>query len=139
MKSSIKILAMVVLCISFSLVAKAYKGTPPEKAEKRAEKQTNRMTEKLNLNEAQAAKVININLFYAAKMEKAHANNKGDRAAMKEIKTAIRSEKMTEMKTVLTPEQFKSYQSMKPHKKRGKGKKGDCKGKKTSSKDNNKI
>ena len=138
MKSSIKILAIVVLCFSFSLVVSAYNGTPPNKAEKRAEKQTNRMIEKLNLNDAQAAKVGDINLFYAAKMEEARAKNKGDRAAMKEIKTAIRTEMTAEMKQVLTPEQFASFQAMKPHKKRGKGKKGDCKGKKEASTDSRK-
>lgn len=139
MKSSIKILATLVLCFSFSLVVSAYKGTPPDKVEKRAEKQTNRMIEKLNLNDAQAAKIGDINLFFAAKMVEARANSKGDRAAMKAIKTAIRTEKIAEMKLVLSTAQFESYQSMKPHGKKGKGKKGDCKGKKNSSRDNNRI
>lgn len=121
MKSPINFLVIVALFFAFTFTANAQRGDrQPHDPKQAAEKQTTRMVEKLSLNEIQTAQVKEINLTYAQKLQAAHENNKGNREAMKEISTAINTEKAAELKRVLTAEQFTAFEEMQP--KRGKGK-----------------
>lgn len=112
MKSSIKFLAIVALFFSVNFTAFAQQRGQPLDAEQMAEKQTTQMVEKLNLDEAQTSKVKAINLIYAKRMQEAHEDNKDNREAMKEVRTAINAEKSADLSLVLTDDQFKAYQEL---------------------------
>jgi len=90
-----------------------------ENAEAHAEKQTQRLTEKLSLTSDQAAKVAAINLEYAKKLQAAKAANT-DKEAGRETFKALRTEKHTAIKAVLTPEQVTKMEERRG----GKGKHG---------------
>lgn len=95
--------------------------------EERAEKQTARLTEKLELNAKQASKIEAINLKYAKQQKEMRDYNKdasdADKAAMKERMKVMRQAQETEIKAVLTPEQSEKFDVLKAERK-GKGKKG---------------
>jgi len=133
MKLSIKYLAIVALFFTFTFAATAQRGDrQPKDPATMAEKQTTRMVEDLSLDATQTAQVQAINLTYAQKIQEARENNEGDRAAMKEIKAAINTEKSAEMQQVLTEAQFQTYTEMEANrgkgKRKGKGKRGKEKG-----------
>ncbi len=91
-------------------------------SEERAAHHTERLTEKLSLNETQATKIAAINLEFAKKAEAIKAANK-DREAGREEMNALRAEQKAAIKTVLTPEQVTQFDAMKD--KRGpKGRRG---------------
>ena len=94
-----------------------------------AERETTRLVEKLTLDETQTAKVQEINLTYAKKMQEAREDNKGNREAMKEIRTAIDAEKTAELKQVLTEAQFQTYEEMQSKRGKGRGGRGSRRGK----------
>ena len=120
-----KFLAFIALFFTFTFAANAQRGDGQRLApEDMAEKETTRMVEKLSLDQTQAAKIKEINLAYAKKMQEAREGNTGNRSAMQEIATAINNEKATELKTVLTAEQYKTYEQMEAGRAKGKGKPG---------------
>lgn len=85
-------------------------------AEQMAQKRTERMSEKLGLNEAQQKQVYDINLMSAKSME-AH------RMQMK----AERSKQAEQMKSVLTTDQFVKWSQMQKPQSACPGKGGKCK------------
>lgn len=112
---------------AFSFTANAQRSERGKKnvdPTKMAERQTSQMVDKLSLDEVQTAKVKEINLAYAKKMHEAREDNKGNRDAMKEIVTAIESEKAAEMKTVLTGKQYRTFEKMQTEQSNHKGRKG---------------
>ncbi|MEM1120248.1 MAG: DUF4890 domain-containing protein [Bacteroidota bacterium] len=121
MKSPIKFVVIIALFFAFTFSANAQRGDrPPRDPAQMAERQTTQMVEKLGLDEIQTVKVKEINLAYAKKMQEAHEDNEGNREALREIRTAINTEKSAELKLILTEEQFSAYEEMQA--KRGKGK-----------------
>jgi len=92
-----------------------------ENAEAYAEKQTQRLTEKLSLTEDQTAKVASINLEHAKKLQAAKAANTDKEAGRATFK-ALRTEKHTAIKAVLTPEQVTKMEEKREGRGRGKGK-----------------
>lgn len=115
-------------------LAERRENRPP--AGERAEKMTERMTQKLGLNEKQAQAVKDINLKTANAIEGVLNNTKLDKGAqLKEIEQ-LQQQKERELKAVLTPEQTQKLEQMKeqhrenrgegrpPHNKGGKGGKG---------------
>ena len=113
MKSSIKVFAAILFFFAVCTAVNAQRGGgQPPSPEDMAARQTDQMTKKLNLDEAQTAKVKEINLTYAKKMLETRENNRGDRQAMREAITPIQEEKNAELKTILTEEQYKSYEEM---------------------------
>ncbi len=77
----------------------------------RAEKTTVEMTDTLGLSDAQAAKVKEINLKYAQKMKDARDNaTEDDREAMRAALQTIRKEQDEALKTVLTEDQWASWE-----------------------------
>lgn len=130
MKASIKFLAMIALIFTFSFAANAQRGGDRERPmpEQMAERQTERMVEQLELNDTQAAQVEKINLAAAVKMQEARENSDGDREAMKEVRTAIRTEQTAALQSVLTEAQFQTYEESLAQggkRKKGKGRRGD--------------
>lgn len=130
MKSSIKFLALIALVFTFTSMANAQRGSDRERPtpEQMAERQTERMVEQLELNETQAAQIEEINLTAALKMKEARENSDGDREAMREIETVIRTEQTAALKSVLTEAQFQTYEealTQKGKRKKGKGRRGD--------------
>ncbi len=120
MKTLINILAVATLLFTVNFSANAQKSAKdrparPEPAEM-AKTQTADLAEKLNLDEAQTAKVEEINLAHAVKMKKARENNSGGREAMKAIRAEHEANKTYQMKKVLTEEQFATYKAMEPKK-----------------------
>ena len=97
-----------------------------ENAEAFAQKQTERLTEKLSLSADQTTKVAAINLEYDQKMKAAKeaAIESGEgREAIK----ALRNEKEAAIKAVLTPEQVTTFEQKRrggKHRKKGRGRKG---------------
>lgn len=101
--------------------------TPPT-PEQMAERQTERMTKQLNLTDAQAKQVYEVNLSQIKQMQ-----------AMREKMREARMAEADKMKTILSTEQFMQWSQMQgprpgqpgkaPHMKHKKGHKtGDCSG-----------
>jgi hypothetical protein len=86
-----------------------FKNTTPEE---RADFQTNRMKELLNLSDEQTAKVREINLKYAKENQEAF-NLNVPREEKKNKLRAIYEQKQNELKRVLSEEQYEKYRSEK--------------------------
>jgi Spy/CpxP family protein refolding chaperone len=74
-----------------------------------SKKQTERMKENLQLSEDQVNKVSKINLDFAQKRQELRKSASDDRTAMREQMEKIRDERNTELKQVLTAEQYKKF------------------------------
>ena len=75
--------------------------------EDRAKRQTEMMKESLSLTAVQEPKVSAINLKYAKKLEE--VRKVADTAAQRRSAQKLNQQKESELKTVLTAAQFKSY------------------------------
>ena len=125
MRNSIKIsvIALVaILCTSSIFAQRDKKDFTPED---RAAKKTERLTETLNLDAAQAEKIKAIHLKYGKRIHALRNEDTTDKdqsqkkAAMQQIRTDIDAE----IKTVLTTDQYQKFQEM-PKRGHDKGKKG---------------
>ncbi len=150
MRNSIKNYCLIFLAILFTSTAFAQRDQKDFNPEKRATKMTERLTEALNLNEAQVKKIKTLHLKYAERMHSIRSEKEADdrsqkRAAMQQMRTDIEAE----MKTILSEEQFQTFQSLpkrghhgKGHHRHGKnmhGKKGSEHHKKMKTSRNEKI
>lgn len=70
------------------------------------------LKEKLGLTDEQAEKVETIMADFKTKMKELHHNSEGDREAMHKEMMALKEQMNTEMKAVLTPEQFTKFEEM---------------------------
>jgi len=77
-------------------------------AEERAEFQTQRMKETLDLDSAQVVRVSSINLNYARKMDPIIAGN-GSRLTKLRAFQQVSAAKEKELQKVLSPEQFRQF------------------------------
>ncbi len=77
-------------------------GTPEEMAKR----QTDRMKKSLELSDAQAVKVSEINLKFIKKQAEAKKNVTENRTAMREAMVKLRNERQTELKTAMSDAQF---------------------------------
>jgi len=102
-------------------------------AEEMAKKQTERMEQKLSLTSEQKAKVEAINLKYAKQQQAEFQKKEAERKAKIAEMEKIRNEKNTELKAVLTADQYNKYQEQRKEK----GKRGDFKNKKKRPRNNN--
>lgn len=110
---------------------KGKKGGDRASHEDRAKERMAKLTEKLGLTNAQVTRINEINLAYAEK-RKAIRNNSDKEVAKAEMK-ALRNEKMTAIKAILTPEQAATLEEMKSNREgKGKGRKGHGRGHKGS-------
>jgi Spy/CpxP family protein refolding chaperone len=78
----------------------------------RAEFQTKKMQEKLNLNADQKTKMYDLNLKYAQKMQDAYKSESGKMQRLRKMKE-IGEAKDGEVKTILTDSQYKIYEQNK--------------------------
>jgi len=79
-------------------------------AEDIASRQTEWMVKELSLDKVQAEKISAINLNFTKQMFSVREKHMGDREAMQSEMKKYRKEKDTEMKKVLTEDQFKLYE-----------------------------
>ncbi len=99
-------------------------GDPKE----RANQQTDRMVEALDLSAAQGEKIKALNLEYADKMllARKEARESGNREGMRTIMQTMRKEQNEKLKKYLTAEQLAKWEKMladRPQRKRGEGRK----------------
>ena len=88
-----------------------YKDLTPEE---RSEKQTTRMVEKLGLNDEQAKALGQVNLDFAKKREAMFQEKKEERSANKEAMKKLMGEQKAAVGKILTPEQMKQLEEMRP-------------------------
>jgi periplasmic protein CpxP/Spy len=125
MRNSIKICLIAFAAIIFTGSLFAQRDKKDFTPEDRATKKTERLTETLNLDAAQAEKIKAIHLKYGERMHALRAQDTTDKdqsqkkAAMQQIRTEIDAE----IKTVLTTDQYQKFQEM-PKRGHHKGKKG---------------
>lgn len=81
--------------------------------EQRAERITNWMNKKLTLTADQKSKIYDVNLKYAKLNQETRTNDADNRKAMHQELKASEKEREDEFKTILTPEQFQSFQTAK--------------------------
>ena len=116
--------ALLFLVFSINMQAQPPGGgeRPSMDPVKRAEKQTAMMTEQLTLSEAQSVKVQEINLKYAEKSKAMReANTSGDRTAMREQMTALRTAQDAELKTMLTSDQWAAWEKIQAEQRENRG------------------
>ena len=99
---------LISLACLLPLAVSAQPGDPAE----RAERQTLLMQEKLSLSGKQLEKVRDINQRYAVKQADAWKQAAGDREAVREAMGVLREDKNSELKKVLTTEQFQQYEAL---------------------------
>jgi Spy/CpxP family protein refolding chaperone len=92
------------------LVSPGFAQQPGMSPEDRAKRQTDMMKTELKLTSDQETKVYAINLKYVQKMH--DARDIADTAARRKSFESLNKQKDTEIKGVLTPDQFKSYQKL---------------------------
>jgi len=101
----------------------------------RANQQTDRMIEALDLSTAQGEKIRTLNLEFADKMlaARTEARESGDRESMRETMQTMRKEQNEKMKKYLTAEQVTKWEQIlaeRANRPRGEGRKRRGKGKK---------
>ncbi|TXB63130.1 hypothetical protein [Phaeodactylibacter luteus] len=131
MKQLTMIAASLALFMAVSFTAQAQQRGPQKErqrmtAEEKAQMQTDTMAARLELSEAQAAKVYEINLKYAQEMDARREAKKEEaqlqRAAAKEELKALRDAKNNELSQVLDQkqmEQFMAQQAKREEKMKG--------------------
>ena len=92
--------------------------------EERASKQTEMMTKQLDLTAEQQAKVMEINLKYSQQMANQVAQAKEEMAADRDNMKSQMAAKDTEIKQVLTPEQYQQWQDKRQEMRKDMTKKG---------------
>ena len=132
MKIMLQFTALLILSLFVvsDIQAQRWGGTPEENA--RA--QTQRMTDSLTLSSAQVVKVEEINLKYANLQadfrSKARDSEEFDREAMRAGMKKLRDEQKTELKKILTSDQFDQFEKMEAARRENReGKRGGKKGK----------
>ncbi len=127
MKSIIRLVAIQAFVFTLGYAGMAQPGGPRLSPEEMAERQTTQLAEKLELDEAQKSKVQEINLAFAQKLKAMREEGRDNREAMREKRETAQSERMAQLKEVLSEEQFKAFeeiQSERPER----SKRGDRKG-----------
>jgi Spy/CpxP family protein refolding chaperone len=115
MKKPIFLILLVLLGLG-SYAQSAQASQPNTKAktpEQRAEHLTNWMNKKLTLTADQKSKIYDINLKYAKMNQQTRTNDADDKKAMHQELKANESERETEFKAILTPDQFLTFQTAK--------------------------
>lgn len=102
--------------ITLASVARAQEpAAPPDipKAEDRAKQLTDKMTETLSLDAAQAAQVAEINLDTAKKVDEVRARGSADRRSVLGDLRTLQRERDERLKPLLTAEQWTIYEQKK--------------------------
>lgn len=92
--------------IAFLLIGWGLQAQPEGRnPEEMAQKVTNEMADKLDLNESQKAKALEANLIHITQMEELRSQRERDRAQAEAVMKAHEEK----MKAILTPEQFEKF------------------------------
>jgi periplasmic protein CpxP/Spy len=110
MKRLIKATLLMLAVATSAFAQDEHVSMPQRTPEERATNQTKRMKERLGLTPEQKGRVYEINLFYARQNDKTKNMQPGPEK--REEKQAIGRDKETDMKAVLTGEQYQKYQQM---------------------------
>lgn len=116
----------LLLSLTFAQAQGPRGGGPADRTpEEMAERQTKAMTEHLGLDEAQVAKIKELNLAFAQKMKANRDQVEAQREANREAMVARREEHAEALKKILTEEQFQKWESARegrgPDARKGKG------------------
>jgi Spy/CpxP family protein refolding chaperone len=111
MKRMLKQLGIAALLVCMFTLAKAQEAQMPS-AEARASKMTEWMKSNLNLTADQASKVQDLNMKYAVKMDSLKNSNL-DKQNRFDVMKSEGEAKDAEMKSILTADQYKTYQEKK--------------------------
>ena len=123
---SFNIAILLLSAASFAQPGGSNKKTPQERAELRTQK----MTKDLSLTPEQATKVKALFLKQNQEMDSIRAKKvaSSDKFVVREDRRAARDKRELELKTILTPEQYTSYQAAIQQRKENHGHGGDDKG-----------
>jgi Spy/CpxP family protein refolding chaperone len=111
MKKMLKQLGIAALLVCMFTLAKAQEAQMPS-AEARASKMTEWMKSNLNLTADQVGKVQDLNMKYAVKMDSLKNSNM-DKQNRFDVMKSEGEAKDAEMKSILTADQYKTYQEKK--------------------------
>jgi len=125
--SALAFLFILTISVSAQRGDRGSRGDRERSPEKTAERQTARLVESLDLDEAQAEKVQALNLVYAEKImtarKEAREKEEAEREKNRELLKSLRDEQEAELIKLLTPEQAEKLAAIKTDRK-GKGRRG---------------
>jgi Spy/CpxP family protein refolding chaperone len=104
---ALSLISLITIWVSLSF-STTYAQRPGGSPEDRARHQTDMMKAELKLTPDQETKVYSINLKYGKKMQ--DLREVADTTERRKSFESMSKQKDTEMKGILTPDQFKSYQ-----------------------------
>nr|WP_321406306.1 DUF4890 domain-containing protein [uncultured Carboxylicivirga sp.] len=116
-----KLILSAFLTIFIASASQAQNRPSPEE---RVKQQTEQMAKDLNLTEKQKEQVTELNKKFGEKMKKMRDENQGDREKMREAMGAMRTERNTELKKILTDEQYKKYLELEEKRMKERGNRG---------------
>jgi protein CpxP len=121
------VLFICMLFVGFTVAAQRGGDGNRQSPQERAERQAKVMKVDLNLDAAQYEKLLTLNLKQAEKASATRAEMKEEMKGNREAMKAERDTYKTELKTILTPEQFEKHEVMMKERmeKRGQGRDGD--------------
>jgi len=100
---------IVLLCMMVSPVFAQRRFNPDEMAKRQSSYVIDNIS---SLTAAQKDSVQAIYATFATDIQNAFNNNSGDRQAMRDQMTQLRTQRDKELQAVLTPDQFKQYQDL---------------------------
>ncbi|MCU4163686.1 Spy/CpxP family protein refolding chaperone [Carboxylicivirga caseinilyticus] len=105
-------------------IASASQAQNRPSPEERVKQQTEQMAKDLNLTEKQKEQVTELNKKFGEKMKKMRDENQGNREKMREAMGELRTERNTELKKILTDEQYKKYLELEEKRMKERGNRG---------------
>ena len=119
-----KLTLALILCLALYLPTMGQgqgRGMRNMDPEQMAERQTNMMKEQLELTAEQLPKIEELNLKYAKKMGEVREEVGEDREAMREKIMPLMQEKDTELKKILTAEQWAKFEEERKERMKNRG------------------
>lgn len=110
MKQRIIFLALLLFITTMSIAQAPQEQGKQPNSEEMVKRQTEQMVKELTLNETQKTKVEAINKKFGTKMSETLKAAGGDREKTREQMKTLRKDRDTELKSVLTAEQYTKYQ-----------------------------
>ncbi len=110
MRKSFFFAVICVLLVPVWAMAQSSLGTG-RTVEERAQRQTNQMAKTLSLDSVQIQQVRDLNLKYAQKVDKVLASDQ-ERTAKREAIAQLATDKDTELRSILTEEQFAQWKQL---------------------------
>jgi len=88
------------------------------------ERRTEQMVKDLDLNGKQTKQVLDLNTKFAEEMKNTRDENKGNRDQMQESMRKMRDDRNTELKKILTDEQYKKHLDLQEKRMKERGNRG---------------